>query len=81
MATYAARRLLDMVDNAAHICAIELLAAAQGLSLRHPLATSPKLRQAHERIRAHSAFVQEDRPLAPDIRAVAGLVLQGELSV
>src|SRR3546814_20929173 len=46
MATHGARRLSDMVENTAHIVAVELLAAAQGIDLRRPLATSPRLPQA-----------------------------------
>ena len=41
MATYAARRLTPMAGNTAAIVAIELLAAAQGVDMRRPLATSP----------------------------------------
>jgi len=52
MATFAARRLREMAENTANIVAIELLAAAQGIDLRQPLATSPRLREAHSTIRA-----------------------------
>ena len=51
MATYAARRLLEMTENAAHIVAIELLAAAQGIELRRPLESSAPL-EARSRERA-----------------------------
>ena len=77
MATYAARRLGDMADNTAGIVAIELLAAAQGLDLRAPLATSPALKPAHAAIRAVSPMLEGDRFLAPDIEAVKQLVLDG----
>jgi histidine ammonia-lyase len=77
MATFAARRLGEMVDNTANIVAIELLAAAQGIDLRQPLATSPGLRDAHARIRACVPFYDHDRLLAPDIAAVAALVRHG----
>ena len=77
MATYAARRLGDMADNTAGIVAIELLAAAQGLDLRAPLATSPALKPAHAAIRAVSPVLEGDRFLAPDIAAVKQLVLDG----
>ena len=46
MATYAARRLGDMADNAAAIVAIELLAACQGIEFRRPLETTPVLEEA-----------------------------------
>jgi len=38
MATFAARRLRDMSENTRGVLAIELLAAAQGLDFRAPLA-------------------------------------------
>ena len=56
MATYAARRLHDMADNTAAIVAIELLAAAQGVDLRRPLKTSPKLQQAMALLRRKVRF-------------------------
>jgi histidine ammonia-lyase len=77
MATYAARRLLDMTRNAADIVAIELLAAAQGVEFRQPLATSPALVEIMRAIRAGAAFLREDRVLAPDIAAIRALVESG----
>ena len=46
MAAHAARRLARMNDNLGRIVGIELLAAAQGIDLRAPLATSPALAAA-----------------------------------
>ena len=77
MATHAARRLGDMADNTAAIVAIELLAAAQGVDLRAPLATSPALCEVHATIRAAVPFYAEDRFFAPDIEAAKGLVRSG----
>jgi histidine ammonia-lyase len=77
MATYGARRLLEMTDNAAAIVAIELLAAAQGIELRKPLETGPILRGFVTKIRQHSAFLDEDRPLHRDIKTLAEAILQG----
>jgi histidine ammonia-lyase len=79
MATFAARRLSDMAQNTAGIVAIELLAAAQGIDLRAPLATSPALREAHAAVRAAVPFYDHDRLLAPDIAAVTVLVKKGVL--
>jgi histidine ammonia-lyase len=78
MATYAARRLLEMADNAAHIVAIELLAAGQGIELRRPLATSQRLEAALLEVRRYSAFVAQDRPLAGEIEALGAAVLRRE---
>lgn len=77
MATHAARRLLQMTDNAAHIVAIELLAAAQGIELRRPLTSSASLEATLARIRTHAAFLTDDRPLASEIRAIANALLGG----
>jgi histidine ammonia-lyase len=80
MATHAARRLLEMTDNAAHIVAIELLAAAQGIELRRPLESSAPLEAALTKVREHAAFLTDDRPLAGEISAVAADVLAGAFS-
>jgi histidine ammonia-lyase len=77
MATYAARRLLEMTDNAASIVAIELLAAAQGIELRKPLQTSPTLQAFVAKVRQHSSFLEDDRPLHREIGSVAAAILQG----
>ncbi len=77
MATFAARRLGEMATNTAGIVAIELLAAAQGIDFRAPLATSPRLREAHALVRGAVAFYDHDRYFAPDIDAIRRLVETG----
>jgi histidine ammonia-lyase len=77
MATFAARRLGDMAENTATIVAIELLAAAQGIDFRRPLATSPPLEEAHALIRGAAPHLEGDRFLAADIEAVAPMVRSG----
>jgi histidine ammonia-lyase len=77
MATFAARRLGDMAGNAAGIVAIELLAAAQGIEFRKPLATSPRLAEALALVREEVAFYDHDRYFAPDIAAIQRLVEAG----
>jgi histidine ammonia-lyase len=79
MATYAARRLREMADNAAGIVAIELLAAAQGVDLRRPLRTSPRLQAALALLRRRVRFRRDDREMAPDIAAATALVAGGEM--
>jgi histidine ammonia-lyase len=77
MATFAARRLAEMAQNAAGIVAIELLAAAQGIDFRAPLKTSPRLQELHSLIRSRVAFYDHDRYFAPDITAIQGLIEAG----
>jgi histidine ammonia-lyase len=77
MATFAARRLADMAANGAGIVAIELLAAAQGIDFRAPLATSPALLNAMGLVREAVAFYDHDRYFAPDIAALQARVEAG----
>ncbi|HSS27232.1 MAG TPA: histidine ammonia-lyase [Usitatibacter sp.] len=77
MATFAARRLGDMAANTAGIVAIELLAAAQGIDFRRPLASSPPLEEAHAMIRRVAPHLDGDRYLALDIEAATPLVRRG----
>ncbi len=75
MATHGARRLHDMADNTAAILGIEQLAAAQGIELRKPIATSQKLQQVLALLRKDAKFWDQDRLMAPDIAAAKRLVL------
>ena len=77
MATFAARRLLEMADNSAGIVAIELLAACQGVDFRAPLQTSTLLERARKRLRREVPFYDQDRYFAPDIEKVKRLVQGG----
>ena len=77
MATFAARRLVEMADNTAGIVAIELLAAAQGIDFRRPLRSSARLEEAHAMIRVIAPHLDGDRFLATDIAAARPLVSEG----
>jgi histidine ammonia-lyase len=77
MATNAALRLLPMAGHTAAIVAVELLAAAQGVELRAPLATSPRLAAAIGAIRAEAAFWDRDRAFAPDLARMRARVEAG----
>lgn len=79
MATFAARRLHAMLDNTAHIVAIELLAAAQGIDFLRPLQSSAAIEALHARLRADCASSPADHYLAPDIERAAALVQAGSL--
>jgi len=79
MATHGARRLLAMTANAHHIIAIELLAACQGIDLRAPLKTSPRLAAAHSALRLRVPFARSDRLLALDIEEAAITVRRAEV--
>ena len=74
MATHAARRLGPMVENAASIVGIELLAAAQGIDFHRPARSSAALEHVHAGVRAEVPFYAADRYFAPDIEAAKMLV-------
>lgn len=78
MATNASLRLSPMARNTAAIVAIELLAAAQGVELRAPLATSPQLTGALQLVRREAAFWDRDRAFAPDLERVRARVERGD---
>ena len=79
MATFAARRLQPMINNVAHILAIEWLAAAQGIEFLRPLASSPPLEAAHALLRQGVPAMPTDRHIAPDIEHASMLVHGGAL--
>ncbi len=81
MGMTAALKLRQIVENAEHILAIELLAAAEGLEHRLPLLPGHGVQQAHERVRTHAAALTEDRSLSNDIERVAKLIKQGEFDL
>jgi len=80
MGMSGARRLERMLHNLGHILSIELLCACQGIDLLAPLQTGTLAKKAYEAVRAASSKVTADRPLAPDINAVAALVAQGAIA-
>ena len=80
MGMSGARRLERMLHNLRHILAIELLCACQGIDLLTPLQTGALAKKAYDAVRAVSPKVAADRPLAPDINAVATLVAQGTIA-
>jgi histidine ammonia-lyase len=80
MATHAAHRLGAMLENAAGVVGIELLAAAQGIDFHRPARSSAGLELVHAAIRAEVPFYAVDRYFAPDIEAAKTLVTAGRFS-
>lgn len=77
MATYAARRLADMGDNAYGIVAIELMAASQGIGFHRPLTSSGRLERCMEAVLALAPPRTDDRAFAAEIEAVKGAIRDG----
>lgn len=81
MATFAARRLQQMLRNTEYIVAIELMAAAQGIEFLRPLQSSAVLEGILELVRSVSPAMMVDRSLAPDMERVRGLITQGRVGL
>lgn len=77
MATFAALRLQTMLDNVAHIVAIEMLAAAQGIEFHHPKTSSKVLESVVRSIRELSPAYTADRSLSDEFAQLAAVINQG----
>jgi histidine ammonia-lyase len=77
MGMTAALKLRTIVENAEHLFAIELLAAAEGLEFRRPLKSGAGVEEAYARIRRISPAVDADRSLSSDITQVAAAIRDG----
>jgi histidine ammonia-lyase len=78
MATFAARRLHDMLDNVVNIIAIEMLAAAQGVEFHRPQKSSPAIEAVIASLREVSPAFVDDRSLSFEITQVADLIDDGQ---
>jgi histidine ammonia-lyase len=80
MGTIAARQAADIVRNARHVAAIELLCAAQALDFRAPLRGGRGVEAARRAVRSAVPFMDRDRVLYPDLeaaeRVVDGMLLE-----
>ena len=77
MAMFAAMRLQTMLDNVAHIVAIELLAAAQGVEFHRPEHSSGVLESVISDIREISPAYTEDRSMSDEFAELAAIINQG----
>jgi histidine ammonia-lyase len=79
MGVHAADKLLRIVDNVRNVLAIELLCAAQGLTLRAPLRPGPALCAVYDAVRAAIPALEQDRALYLDIARARALCDDGTL--
>jgi len=80
MAAHGARRLARMTANLTNILGVEAMCAAQGIEERAPLTTSEPLQRAVTHLRQSVPTLQQDRYLAPDLRAAAGCIADDGLA-
>ena len=69
----------QVIANAERAVAIELLAAAQAVEFLAPLEPGVGARATHASVRSLSPRLIDDRPLGPDIEAVATAIRDGSL--
>jgi histidine ammonia-lyase len=79
MGNAAGLKAWQVIANSERAVAIELLAAAQAVEFLAPLEPGRGARATHEHVRALSPRLHDDRPLGPDIEAVADAIRDGSL--
>ena len=80
MATFAASRLHNMIDNSMHIVAIELLASAQGISFHRPKKSSIIIEDIIKQLRVISPQYIHDRSLSEEIENVFKMIEDGNFN-
>ena len=81
MGMTSALKLRTIVENAEHLFAIELLAAAEGLEFRRPLKAGIGVERAFVQLRTIASRLDEDRVLSSDIEQVAEAIRAGKFAV
>jgi histidine ammonia-lyase len=79
MGPIAARKCREIVRNAEHVIAIELLCAAQAMDLFTNMRPGEGTWAAHQSIRGVVSHLERDRVLATDIARVVELLHSGEI--
>jgi histidine ammonia-lyase len=81
MGANAARHALEILENVRLVLAVELLTAAQAIDLRPegPARLGRGTAAAHRYVRQAVSFLDHDRPLSPDIEALASLISTEQL--
>ncbi|AFM41194.1 histidine ammonia-lyase [Desulfosporosinus acidiphilus SJ4] len=82
MGTIAARKARSIIENAANVLAMELLAACQGIDLRRragELRLGKGSQGAYKLLRSSVSTLHEDRIMYPDVQQAKDLVSSGKL--
>src|SRR5271170_2833085 len=77
MGMTSALKLRQVVENAEHVLAIEMMSAAQGLDYRQPLKPAREVEQARAAVRNCVPRLAEDRILSTDIERLAAEIRAG----
>ncbi|MGZ3773192.1 MAG: histidine ammonia-lyase [Pseudobdellovibrionaceae bacterium] len=79
MGTIAARKFAQILRNAEHVVAMELLSACQALDLLAPLKPNAAVKAAFDHIRKTVPYANEDRVFAKDIQSIKSMMISNEL--
>ncbi len=79
MATHAARKAIQIVDNLETVLTIELLSACQALDLRTPLNPSKVTGAILELVRSSIPFWRNDRQIYKDMNLAKEIIRSGQL--
>lgn len=79
MGSIAARKAAKIATNLAHVLAIEIMAAAQGIDFLKPLQPGRGTAAAYNAIREFVPRLDQDRVLYPDIESLTELIVSGRL--
>jgi histidine ammonia-lyase len=79
MGNAAGLKAWQVLANAEHALAIELVAGTQAVEFLAPLEPGAGARAARELVRSLSPRLVDDRPLAADFQAVAASIRDGSL--
>ncbi|GFG39517.1 hypothetical protein Cfor_00512, partial [Coptotermes formosanus] len=79
MGCFAARKVLQVIENVERVIAIELLAACQAIEFLRPLKTTVPLEEVYNVVRSVVRPWDKDRYMAPDITEVTNLLLEHKI--
>jgi len=79
MGTIASRKCREVLKNAEHVIAIELLCAAQAMDLFTNLKAGAGTMRAYRLIREHISHMEQDRVVADDINTLYSLLHEGRI--
>jgi histidine ammonia-lyase len=80
MAPRVVAKTREIVDRLRLLTALELIVAAQAVDLRKLAKIGKGAAAAHAAVRSACAFLDDDRPLGPDIETVAALIAAGKVA-
>lgn len=79
MGTIAARKFVQILNNAENVVAMEFLSATQALDLIAPLKSTAAVKAVHELIRTKVPFAKDDRIFSKDVAEILKLIQSGKI--